>query len=364
MSFNQSELDDKVNMTVEVGIRLALVLLILLWCISILLPFIGPVVWGTIIAVSLSPLYLSLNKRLGDKPKRTSFIITALIVLLILVPSIFLVSALFSNLRELGHAMREGKLSVPPPSDSVAGWPLIGDKVYDIWNSFSTNLTAAFQKYEEQVANLGKKLLSSIMTLAVDILLVIVSFIIAGVLLATKGTRETISKFAVKLAGKRGEEYATLAESTIRSVTKGILGVAVIQGVALGIIFLLAGVPYAGLWSLISIFLGIIMLPPTLVGLPVIIYLYSVDTPTMATIWAVLILVACLSDNVLKPILLGKGAPVPMLVIFLGAIGGFLLSGLMGLFTGAIILSLGYKLFIAWLNEPGATSSSTKPVEP
>jgi predicted PurR-regulated permease PerM len=142
-----------------------------------------------------------------------------------------------------------------------------------------------------------------------------------------------------------------MCDRTVKNVTKGILGVAVIQSFLLGVLFLLAGVPYAGVWALIAMFLGIIQIPPTIISIPIIVYQYSTASPTMATVWAVLIMLASLSDNILKPIMLGKGAPVPMLIIFMGAIGGFIMSGFIGLFTGAIVLSIGYKLFLAWLNE-------------
>jgi predicted PurR-regulated permease PerM len=122
------------------------------------------------------------------------------------------------------------------------------------------------------------------------------------------------------------------------------------------LIFFLAGVPYAGVLALVCLVLGIIQLPSLPVSAGVIAWLYGSGSVsvTMATVWTVLLLLASLSDNVLKPLLLGKGAPVPMLVIFLGAIGGFIMSGFLGLFTGAIILSLGYKLFISWVSETDA----------
>ncbi|MBA7584652.1 hypothetical protein ES708_26609 [subsurface metagenome] len=133
------------------------------------------------------------------------------------------------------------------------------------------------------------------------------------------------------------------------NVAKGVLGVAIIQSILLGIIFILAGVPYAGLWALLCLFFAVIQVGPIVVTIPVIIYLFASIDPWLAFIWTILIVLASLLDNFLKPILMGKGAPVPMLVIFLGAIGGFIASGFIGLFIGAIILSLGYKLYLGWL---------------
>jgi len=157
--------------------------------------------------------------------------------------------------------------------------------------------------------------------------------------------------FFIRLAGKKGNEFADLTEQTISGVTKGILGVAVLQGVIFGILFSLAGVPYAILWATLGMMISILQIPTTILAIPVAIYLFSVSSATSATIWSIIIILSSFVDSVLKPILLGKGAAVPMLVIFLGAIGGFMVSGFLGLFTGAIVLSLGYKLFIAWIQS-------------
>ncbi len=119
-----------------------------------------------------------------------------------------------------------------------------------------------------------------------------------------------------------------------------------------GLVFLLAGVPYAGLWALLALIFCIIQIGPGLVIIPVIAYLFTVMPTWQAVIWMIVLIFVMLSDNILKPILMGKGAPVPMLVIFLGSIGGFISSGFIGLFLGAIILSLGYKLFLVYINEP------------
>ena len=154
-----------------------------------------------------------------------------------------------------------------------------------------------------------------------------------------------------KIVGDRGKEFGNITELTIQNVAKGILGVSFIQSTLAGIGFLLAGVPYAGLWTLICLLLSVIQIGPGLVIIPVIIYLFTIYSPLAATLWAVHFIVVMISDNIMKPFMLGKGAPVPMLIIFIGSIGGFILDGFVGLFIGAIFLSIGYKLFVAWVNE-------------
>ena len=354
-----SPLHKSIFASVEITIRLVFLFILVGWCLMILLPFVTPVLWAIIIAVSVSPVYMSLTSKFKNSISAAIIVVAFLMVLII--PSYLFFSSMVDSVSNLASQYQEGGIDVPPPNEQVKDWPLIGDKVYSIWNLASDNLEKALLQYDEQVKKFGGWLISSVSGVAVGILQFVLSIIIAGVLLATKGTRELTQKLFIKLVGRtKGEEFADLTDKTIRNVTKGILGVAVIQSFILGILFLLAGVPYAGIWTLLVLVLGIIQLPPTLISIPVIIWLYSSTSPGMATLWSVLIIIGSLSDNVLKPILLGKGAPVPMLVIFLGAIGGFILSGFLGLFTGAIVLSLGYKLFITWIEGDEAMAEPSE----
>jgi predicted PurR-regulated permease PerM len=356
---NNSSLQQSINTSVEVTLRLVFLFILIAWCLNILLPFIAIVLWAVIIAVSVEPIYNMIARKMGNKSSWAAFIVVLLFLAIIIIPSYFAVNGLVTNISEISTSFQQEGVKVPPPNQQVAEWPLIGEKVYAAWTAASENLESFLRSYEKQLAAFGKWLMSTALGIGVGILQFILSIIIAGVLLATKGTGDFTRKMFRKLVGKRGDEFAELSDKTVKNVTKGILGVAFIQSLLLGILFLLAGVPYAAVWAVLVLFLGIIQLPPTLVSIPVIIYLYSAISPTMATVWTVLIMLASLSDNILKPILLGKGAPVPMLVIFLGAIGGFILSGFIGLFTGAIVLSLGYELFMAWLNEEPSTTETT-----
>jgi len=152
------------------------------------------------------------------------------------------------------------------------------------------------------------------------------------------------------LAGEQGDHFATVTVTTIQNVVKGFLGVAVIQAIMAGIVFFVAGVPFAGLWSVACLVLAVVQIGIGPIAIPVAIYMFSVSDTTTATVLSIWLLVTLLIDNVLKPILLGKNAPVPMPVVFMGAIGGFILSGFLGLFLGAVVLTIGYKLFLAWLD--------------
>jgi len=343
--------------TVEISIRLVFLFLLVGWCLIILYPFLVPVLWAIILAVSLSPLYHALNDRVGHRSKLSASIIVLFFLIIILVPTYFFVDSILVNLSKIGEGLQSGQLQIPTPNERVAAWPLIGENVYAFWLASSQNLEQAVSNYSEQLKTVGSWILKMVVGLTSGILQMVVSIVIAGVLLATKGTKEISHKFFTKLVGERGFEFADISEKTIRNVTKGIFGVALIQASMLGVIFYLAGIPYAGIATLGVLILGIIQLPAGLVVIPVVIYFYSNMTPGIATFWSVLTILAGLSDNILKPILLGKGAAVPMLVIFLGSIGGFIVFGFLGLFAGAIVLSLGYKLLMSWLNDKESTAS-------
>ncbi len=341
--------DSPTTIAIDIFIRLGFLLLLIAWCFQIILPFSGVILWGIILSLALDPVYKILIKKLGDKPKLASFIIVLCGLIVILVPSWLFLDSTVDGVKEFYTSIDNGSLTIPPPTEKVASWPLIGQKTYEIWNQASINLEGFVIKYQDQITGIAKSLLEGILGMGVSILQFVLSIIIAAVLLATKGTDQAATKIFGRIVGQRGEEFKNIIAKTVGNVTKGVLGVAVIQAVLIGIGFLLAGVPYAGVWALIVMILAILQLPAIIVIIPVAIYLFSAIGTVPAILWTIYLLLAGVSDNVLKPILLGKGAPVPMLVIFLGVIGGFMLSGFIGLFTGAIVLSLGYKLLLAWL---------------
>jgi len=153
----------------------------------------------------------------------------------------------------------------------------------------------------------------------------------------------------------------TLSTATIRSVAVGVIGIAFIQAMLGGLGMMFAGVPAAGLLAIVILVLAIAQLPPLVVLLPVVIYVFSAESTTVAVVFMVWSILVSMSDAVLKPIFLGRGVDAPMLVILLGAIGGMITSGIVGLFIGAVILALGYKLFQVWV-EWGNSDDADSPV--
>ncbi|MEP0132315.1 MAG: AI-2E family transporter [Eudoraea sp.] len=356
MSNSDKNINEISKVTIDVAIRLILLVVTIAICIGIILPFLNPFLWGAIIAVAVSPLYKKITRWIGGREKLAALLLTLFFLLIIIVPSYFLIDSMYDGIHKIGSDLRSGTVIIPPPNESVSDWPLIGEKISEAWQAAYDNLENAFNKYQEQLEEIGITVVGSAVNLSKSMLLFLVSFIIAGILLVfSEPADKTFKKLFTRLMGPSGAKVSELTVITINNVTRGILGVALIQGILAGIGFTLAGVPFAGLWALFILIFAILQIPPVLVTIPIAVYLYSVHDPLVATIWTIVLIIISGADNVLTPLLMGKGAPVPILVIFLGAVGGFMFFGFIGLFSGAIILSIGYKLFIAWLNESEET---------
>jgi predicted PurR-regulated permease PerM len=339
------------NNVYDTTIKLLILLVVISWCIMILLPFVNILLWSLILALAIYPLHNKLAQKIGGRPKLASFIIVFFAMAIIFVPSWFIIDSVIHEIKELKVNFDADLYKIPSPTEKVKEWPIIGKKAYDLWLNTSVNLEQTILKYQDQLTEFGSKLAKGIFGAVGAIFQIAISFIIACILLIFGGVGEAIRKFFRKIAGEKGDEFTDITIKTVGNVVKGVLGVAFIVAALHGIIFMIAGIPYAGVWALLAFILGVLQLPLIFITLPIIVYLFAVKSTTMAIIWTVVVLVAGLSDNFLKPILLGKGAAVPMLVIFIGVIGGFIFSGFIGLFTGAIVLSLGYKLFIGWVNS-------------
>lgn len=337
---------------IDIGLKIGVLVVIIAWCFQIIRPFIYIFIWGIIIAVTLLPLFEKLKNTMGGRPKLAATIITILLLAVFILPSFFLADSMIAGIKQYGAELTSGNFSIPPPPAEVNEWPLIGKTIYSTWQAAAKSLMPFAQKYQEQLISVGQWLLNALLGTGMGILQLLISIIISGILLASSESAAGITrKLFTKLAGERGDEFTITTETTIRNISKGVLGVAAIQSLYLGFIFIISGVPYAGLWAIICLILAVIQVGPFLVTIPVIIYLFVTLEPWLAIIWTILLVLGTLIDNFLKPVLMGKDAPVPTLVIFLGAIGGFIASGFIGLFIGAIALSLGYKLVITWLKE-------------
>jgi predicted PurR-regulated permease PerM len=337
---------------VDTILRIVVLFGLIAWCIGIILPFLEPVIWGAIIAVALHPLFTMVKRWMGNRNMLTGVLLTLLILVILLLPTAWVIKSLVEGIQSLVIQFRNQTLVIPPPDPAVAGWPLIGRPVSEIWLLASQSLESVITTYREPLSKLGMTFLGPLGGFGKSFIMFFVSVIIAGVfLIKADASADFVQRLIRRLVGERSDEILHVTGGTIKNVAKGILGVAFFQFVAAGTVFLLAHVPLAGLWAFAVLVFAIVQLPAGLIIVPVIIYLFSAKELMPAILWTIPLLLIALSDNVLKPLLMGKGSSVPMLVIFLGAIGGFIFSGLIGLFTGAIVLSAGYTLMMHWIGE-------------
>ncbi|GJL58849.1 MAG: AI-2E family transporter [Nitrospirales bacterium] len=348
--------DEITKSALEAVTKIGLIALLIVWCFQIIHPFAGPILWGIIISVGIFPIYGWVRQWVTERNWLAATLITLGLLLILVFPVVFLFTVLIDNLRVVSDQLRQGLLVVPPPPQEIKGWPMIGDSIEKVWSMASENLEVAIQQITPQLRAFVSPLLGAAATVGINILQLIVAVILSGVFLAysEEGYR-LFRAIGRRLADQQGVELVDLAEATMRNVVRGVLGVALIQSSAAGLGLVVAGVPLAGLWTVIALILCIIQIGPLLIMGPAVVYMFLTSDTLPAVLFLIWSIFTGLLDNFLKPLLLGRGLDVPMIVIFLGAIGGLLMFGIIGLFVGAVVLALGFKVFNAWLEVESST---------
>lgn len=348
-----------VNRAVEASIHIGLVILLAAACFLILRPFLPLIAWGILVAIAVYPRYRQLQLVLGGREVLAAVLITLLLLALLIVPVVLLAGTLIGGIQTLAAHLKDGTPMVPPPPAGVETWPLVGVPLKSAWSLASTNITTALRSFAPQFKAIIPGLLTASAGVGLTALQFALSIIVAGALLASsRGAAGAAHSLASRIFGDKGPEFEQLVGSTIRSVTIGILGVALIQSVLAALGFLVAGLPGAGLWAVVFLVAALLQVG-TLVLIPAVIYVFATSSATKAVIFMVWCVFVALIDNTLKPLLLGRGVAVPIAVVFLGAIGGFVAMGLIGLFVGSIVLSVGYKLLIVWIARTPAVLGET-----
>lgn len=346
---------DEKNFTrkaIEITLRIGLLVLVLYWCYGIVKPFVDFIVWSIIFAVALYPLFNWLQARMGGRRILASILLVIFLLCVLLLPVALFANSLYEGISFLKAQYDANGRLLPDATESIKSLPLVGPAIYEKWNSFISHTGEGLQSYAPQVKQVSVTIIESIASAGIAFLKLFISIILAGVVLVySREAGELATRFFKRILGESGDEYASLAERTIRTVVKGILGVAFIQSLLLGVGLVIMGIPAAGLLFMIALIMSIIQIGVFLVVIPVLVYAFATYSTTASIIFLIWCVFVSLIDNVLKPILLGQGAPVPMPIIFIGAIGGFIFSGFIGLFTGAIIFSVGYKLFLFWMDQ-------------
>ncbi len=343
--------EELVSVAVEIALKLGL--LFLLFYISFLItkPFLGIILWAIVLAVAFSPVIDKLEKIIGSR-KKVIIAFAVLSSVALIVPTWMLSDQIIGSSSKIITAVKEQKNIIPKPTQNVKEWPVIGEKTYELWENGYNNFEETLKKYSNEIKTVLEKAAKIVKNILSLVATSVASLIVAAFLLISK---ENASKFYYRLMerllGDKGKEWGDLSVLTVRSVANGVVGVAIIQAMLALVGMLLMGIPLAPLWSVFIMILTIIQLPTLIVIGPVIAYAFSIDSGIAEIVFAVYMLIVGGIDGVLKPVLMARGVDIPMLVIIIGAIGGMILMGMLGLFLGAVIFALSYKLFSLWLEE-------------
>ena len=346
----------------DVLIRTGLVFALAMLCYQIFSPFLTLMIWALILAVAMYPLHQRLAYRLGGRQGLAATLIALVGVLVIVAPTGLLLASLGDATQNFVRSVQTNTLQIPAPRQGVEGWPIVGKEIYAFWSKAHSDLPALVQNMQPKIGDLAKWALGAVAGIGGGILQFLASFVIASVIMACgeAGARSSEAIFARIISPERAPGFVALSTATIRAVAQGVIGVALIQAIAVGVTLLVAGVPLAGLLSIIVLVLGIAQIPAVLVTLPIILYIWtSGDYGTAsASVYSVVLFVAGTLDNVLKPLMLGRGVEAPMPVVLLGALGGMAAAGMVGLFVGAVLLALGYQIFMSWVYHDQAEPDS------
>ena len=346
----------------DVLIRAGLIGAMVVLCYQIFSPFLTLMAWALILAVSMYPLQQRMARGLGGKQGLSATILVILSIVVIIVPTALLMSSLGDSVRGLINGIQNNTLEIPVPKEGVKTWPILGPKIHLYWSQAHTDLPGLVQSLQPKVGELARKALAFVASIGMGILGFLGSLIIAGIMMAfgQAGDRSTRAIFTRVMGPARGERFAHLSAATIRTVAQGVLGVAFIQAIVIGLALLVAGVPWAGALALVALVLAIAQVPTLLVTLPAIAYLWMSGHYGTggALIYTVILLLAGIIDNVLKPLLLGRGVDAPMPVVLIGALGGMASDGILGMFVGATLLTLGYQIFMGWVEMNSSTPAA------
>jgi predicted PurR-regulated permease PerM len=342
-----------IKQSIEITIRLVLIFVLLWYCFNIISPFISSLLWAIISAVAIYPLFEWIKEKTKMSNTSTAISITVFALFLFVIPFYLLLTVLTNEFYFIASELNKNVIEIPTLPQEIGNWPVVGKKINTFWNMASKNIDLFVTTYDTQISAIGTWLLQTMISLVSGIFNFILSIFFMGILLAYSTQIAIIAnKFFIRIAGKEGEAFSTIVQKTIMSVTKGVLGVAFIQSALAAIGFFAVGMPGAGIATLLCVMLSTMQIGLIPVIIPVLIYAFYTYSTLVASILCAWLILVSLIDNILKPVLLGKGSPVPMPVIFIGVIGGFLSFGILGMFIGSVLFSLGYILFLVWLNEP------------
>ena len=339
----------------------------------ILKPFLGAAIWAATIVVATWPLMLSAQERMWGKRGLAVAAMTLLLLCVLILPLWLAIDTIVTNVDPIAAWVKSlSTLTVPAPPAWLGALPLVGEKAVQAWEAAAKlgvqeflvkaapYAGGTFRWFAAEVGSFGIVIVQFLLTVVLSALLFV----------SGEGVAAGVMRFGHRLAGERGENAVRLAGQAIRGVALGVVVTALVQSVLGGIGLAVAGIPFAAVLTAVMFMLAIAQVGPLLVLVPSVIWLFWNDRTGWGSFLLVWTVVVGSLDNVLRPILIRKGADLPLLLIFSGVVGGLIAFGLIGIFVGPVVLAVAYTLLAAWVNdgrldEPaGAAAPATGPAGP
>lgn len=335
---------------IRLVIRLGLLALLITWTFVLIRPFGAILAWALVLAVAFNPVFVRLAKILGGRPKLAAGILTGVNLAILIGPAAWLGIGAVEGIRNLAGQLIAGEFRIPSPPEAVKSWPLVGSTLYEFWDEASSNIRLVLRQVTPYLKPMAGTLLGFAGDAGIGAIKFLLSVAVAGFMLPYGQVLVSAGRrFLSRIVPEQSEHFLDLAGATIRAVAQGVIGIAVIQALLAGIGFKLAGIPAAGLLAFIVLLLSIVQIGAAIVMLPVIVWIWTDKDVTTAVLLTLFLIVVGLIDNVLKPLLMGRGLTTPTLVILIGVIGGTFAHGIIGLFIGPIVLSVAWELTVAWI---------------
>jgi predicted PurR-regulated permease PerM len=343
---------------IQLAIRLGLLASLIYWTFILIRPFVPILAWSIVLAVAIYPVFNLVSKSLGGRPRLAAAILTVINLALVIGPATWLGLSAVDGVGELAGKLSAGDLMVPSPPGQIKDWPLVGPQLYEFWDRASNNIRAALREVAPHLKPLASIMLTLAGNAGVGTFKFLLAVAFAGFLFPHGPQLVAAGRgFLSRVVPEQSEHFLDLAGATIRAVSQGVIGVAIIQSLLAGIGFKLAGIPGAGLLAFAVMILAIVQIGAAIIVVPVIIWIWVDKDFTTALLLTVFLCIVGVLDNILKPLVMGRGLTTPTLVIFVGVIGGTLAHGIVGLFIGPIILSLAWELTVAWIRTDRAAAA-------
>jgi predicted PurR-regulated permease PerM len=346
-------------LAVEPVLRIVALGLLLYACVLLLLPFVSIIVWSVVLAVALYPVFKWISVRLGGRPRLSAVLVTLLGLVLVIGPATWLILGLIDSVRKVSAHLDFAAITLPHPPASIKTWPVVGEQLYQFWELASTNVSSALSELAPYLKPVGSSLISFAGDAGAGFVKFLLAILVAGFMLPAAATLAEAARKVARRLAMRGDELVELAAATIRNVSLGVVGISALQALLAGAGFIAAGIPASSLLTSAVLILGIIQIGPSIVLLPLVVWSWFAMELAMALLFTCYMVPVSLLDNVLRPLVMGRGLSTPMPVILLGVLGGTVAAGITGLFLGPIVLAVVWALLVPWLSEGQASDAAS-----